>query len=708
MPTNSIKVWLCIVLLSYQKCLHHADPNEDWVKSHTHALKQAPKYWFAYIDSFFYQYQTQKMKGRLKSLQGVIWSQFGFVEIFKEQNASLLFSLAVQKILRGLPSHLSTKVTHTRVLSFGMSITWPLGKIELNSNLMLPTVLKYQKHCQNGFIILDDCSKEHGLATWAQSLIFVRFQLPEELAANFTFHSLEFVSGSVNFAGGQVPCQLGHVHITPVNETRDLYFCGHLSNFSVFPEFHNIDFKVLAFPSTVFHLLADFTVVDTNIVMTMLFDKSLTSSLTHITRLAYRSSHETDILDMFKIVVKKTEKILLLFDQKLCHQIQVLVFDGPGQLSGRRIMRQKFTLLSAFVTLLTVFSSCTIEMNEYDINYESKPAATISIRIVNSLVHTLPTRSVYQREQIYVLVVHAPPDRNVNLTVNNLYFEGQTSESCKFGGFVTAELVKKKYLENSILCKLTARNNLTLQRNYYSYNSSILGILYMFVPYSTVKATLTLKTSECKFINICPCVLARNSLCQISEIFHFENSSCMPAHKNQLILDTFKETWDLKMSLHKCVALNIARREPCSQNDQRQRPQFGIRNKLEMVKRFTDKFNLDVTVRGILWQPLTNKTQWRNCMFKCGYKSQVFMQNKIAFVQNSASALTLFLAQEYSTNLILELMEPLHAQNWLEVVVRRKPPSADLAYVLLGGFHNTSKVVYNSCVSSFLKHIYHQ
>ncbi len=712
MAINSIKAWLCMILLGSQKCLYYADPNEEWVKSHTPVLKQTPKYWFAYIDSFLYQCQTQKMKGRSNSLQAFVRSQFAFVEIFKQRNATLLFFLAVQKMLRDLPFHLSTNETDIRVLSSGMLVTWPQGKIELNSNLMLPTVLKYHKYCQNGFIILDDCSKEHSLVASAQSLIFMRFQLPEKLAVNFTFSSLEFISGSVNFAGGQVPCQLGHVHIAPINETSDpvneisdLFFCGHISNFSVFPEFHNVDFKVIAFPSTVFHLLVDFTVMDINIVMTLLFGQPVTSSFTHVARLSYRGYHETDILDMFNIVANKTEKILLLFDQKQCHQIQVIVFDGPGHLSGRSIMRQNFTLLSSFVTLLTVFSSCTIEMNEFDFVYETKPTATTSIRIVDSLVHNLPTPSAHCREQTYIFEAHASPDKYVNLTIKSLHFQGQMSESCKFGGFVTAEHVKKMYSENSIVCKSIAKNNLAFQRNYYSYNSSLLGILYMFVPYSIVNVSLTLRTSECKFINVCPCVLARSSLCQISgNAFAFETSFCMPAHENQLSFHTIRKTWDLLMSLHRCVALNIARREPCSQNDQRKRPHFGIRNMLQIEKQFTDKFNLDVKVRGILWQPLTNKTQWRNCMFKCGYKSQVVIQHKNVFIQNSVSAVTCFFTQEYSNNLILELMEPLHAQNWLEVVVRRKLPSADSEHVLVGEVQNTSKVLYTYCFSCFQKH----
>ncbi len=609
MTANFIKVLLYIVLLSCQKCLHFADPNEDWVKSHKHVLK--PKHWFAYIDSFFYQYQTQKIKGRLKSLQVFIKSQFAFVEIFKQRNASFLFFTAIQNTSKGFPASLSTKATEIRVLSFGMQITWPQGEIQLSSTLLLPTVLRYHQHCKNGFTILDDCSKEHSLTAWPLSLMFMRFQLSEKLAANFTFHSLEFVSGSVNFAGGQVPCQLGHVHIAPINEPSELYFCGYLSNFSVFPEVHNVDFKVHVFPSTVFHLLVDFLVMDTNITTTIFYFLPLSASLTHVGRLAYKGSHETDILDMFEIIVKKTEKILLLFDQKQCHQIEVLVFDGPGQLSGRSIMWQNFTLLSSFVTLLTVFSSCTIEMNEFDIEFKTKPATTISIRIVDSLVHTLPTLFAQHREQIYVLVVHAPPDRNVNLTVKILQYEGKTSESCTFGGFVTAEYVKKKYLENSILCKSIAKNNLIFQRNYYSYNSSLLGILYMFVPYSTVKVTLILKTTECKFINIYPCVFARNSMCAISYFTGTTNVSCrsledFAVDKNQLDFDPFQNTWNMQMKSDMCIALNVARRESCTQNDQRKRPHLGLRNKLEIVKDYTDKFNLDVTVRGILWQPLTN------------------------------------------------------------------------------------------------------
>ncbi len=358
-----------MLLLGYQRCLLEADPTEDWVKSHSEFFEQAPKFWFAYIQSFFYLVQTQ---ARYKDIQVNVKSLYIFVQQYKKRNMSLLFHRALIKAHASVLA--SLQANKKRVLSFGLEVTWLQGEMQLSSDLMHVTILHQNtKQCKNHFATFDPCIRNHRPLL----VILVRFQLSTKLAVNFTFHSLEFVSGSVNFAGGQVACQLGQVCIVPINNTSGLQFCGHLSNFSVFPEFNNVDFNVLAFPSTVFHLVVTYMMMDTGLVQSI---TSLHSwgSINCVAKTAYVGEYEVHILEILERIVKKTEKISLLFD--LDDQVQVQVFDGPGYLSKQSDMSSNVSRLSSFAALLTVYNNCTVETNAFFFKYTTSSA---TIRRVN-------------------------------------------------------------------------------------------------------------------------------------------------------------------------------------------------------------------------------------------------------------------------------------------------------------------------------------
>ncbi len=325
---------------------------------------------------------------------------------------------------------------------------------------------------------------------------------------------------------------------------------------------------------------------------------------------------------------------------------------------------------------------------------------------------TLPSPSE-NTEQFSGFIAHAPPHKTVNLSVKYLQYTGHTSETCKFGGFVTAADIIGVYSENSILCKSSDASKFTHERNFYSSRSSLFALLYMFPPYSTVKATFTLKINHCKILNICPCIFDIDPLC-IHVMPSFNSSvhqlSCtafinflQSISGNDSIngFNVVRESWELPFYPDMCFALNIVRRKICTQDDWRDRPRLGLKLKLDIIKYYTDKYNLDVTVRGVLQQPLAKQIQWRNCMFKCGYKSQVVVQHTYSFIQNSTSSTYFYFAKEFSGNVFLELYEPLHAQNWLEVVVRTKGESAAVEAELLGGVHHTSQVVV-LCLTSVL------
>ncbi len=702
--------FLYLVLSSWQQSLTNADPTQDWVKSHSDFFQHTPKLWFAYVESILYQHQSNDFEGGCGTIPINIKSQFLFVDCFKKRNLSLLFHEDVQKENRGdSPLDLSTRTSNIRKLYFNREVLWPEGNIYLNSDSLLPSALLYHQYCKNGFTILDDCKNVYHRRAWgwARSEIFARFQLSEKLTGNFTFTHLEFISGSVNFVGGQVSCKFGAVDIVPVNQTIDLQFCGFLSDFSVFPQFNNIDLKVSAFPSTVFHVVVAYTVLDSGVITTLNSSQALNKNITNIASFAYMDFDDEHKLEIVEIVVQKTEKVILLFDQKQCHQTQILVLDGPGYLSHRSIMRYNVSFLSSFTALLSVFNGCSMEMNEFGFRYKTNPAMIRPLRIVQSITETLPNLFGNFGEQVSVLFAYAPGNKTVNLSINILQYSGVASESCKFGGFVTAEYLREGYSENSILCKTSISKEETFERNFYSSNSSLLALLYMFSPYSSIRATFTLSLSDCKFINICPCVINRYPMCEFALDNNLQCASYRDFQRKHQGIKLFfvprDELWTLPIQPGMCFALNIARREICSQNDQRVMPYLGFYNALRIFKYFSDKFNLDVTVRGVLQQPLTNKSQWRNCMFKCGYPSEVIVDPKTICIQKSTDMTHFYVVKEFPVDLVLELLEPLHAQNWLEIVVRTKPQSADVRPQLLGDVHHTTQVVHNGLQAFLLQ-----
>lgn len=431
--------------------------------------------------------------------------QLSHLETFREVNTSkILYNKLRHLVLSQLLSSQYLLTYESRLVSVHSVVSYATGQILLSSLLQPSTFPVVQELCQRGYTRLY-CAPEVFHEYKYNSNFGLMFQVDKRLRLNLTFSSMSFSSGSSNFDKGDVPCAQGLLEIkfgTQATDNDILTFCGHVSHYSVFPLFPNMAFILSVLPLTKFCVAGSYMVQDKGVVCSILAKKEQHCKLCNIA-IHYMTGQSTAFhVSLTHVTVKKDRQLRV--HMHLCQRQNFCLFDGPWHLSPKVSIVGKMFFLSSFQAFVLTGRS-TVSQEECPLSYTSKWADSHKIIFKNSSVITVPSDSIFPHvPQLCVLLVQTSYKGQVNLTVDQLDYQGEESNSCKYGGFVTSQYLANEYRENPILCQnIDVRD----RRSFYSSGAFLWAILYMFKPYSTLKVVFALSTTLCNSISICPCSL---------------------------------------------------------------------------------------------------------------------------------------------------------------------------------------------------------
>ena len=92
----------------------------------------------------------------------------------------------------------------------------------------------------------------------------------------------------------------------------------------------------------------------------------------------------------------------------------------------------------------------------------------------------------------------------MNVTVTEIIAVEGHDLNCLFSGLVAAEKLKDDYRQTDTVCQ-NHDGTKDSSRSFYSYNSSLILVLYFYKPYSTINATVNISQTKCQPVQIDIC-----------------------------------------------------------------------------------------------------------------------------------------------------------------------------------------------------------
>ena len=215
--------------------------------------------------------------------------------------------------------------------------------------------------------------------------------------------------------------------------------------------------------------------------------------------------NEEFTLFTYFLQVKKSYFITVTITQSFVHW---LIYDGPlfqSSIINASEGKENTVKLSSFRCLLQILLK---EPNSsFLFSYGS-----ILIQ-VNSNVHldeddhisvSFPNTECRINRNLCALNVFAKYGSQVNVSVLKMTYKGTNSKTCKYAGLVARQhLDVDDYKETVTLCESYDGN--VSQRNFFSYKSSMVIVLYWYGNEGIINTTVFLSVTKCKPAEICPC-----------------------------------------------------------------------------------------------------------------------------------------------------------------------------------------------------------
>ena len=280
-------------------------------------------------------------------------------------------------------------------------------------------------------------------------------------------------------------------------------YCGQYSTFTIYPNFNRLNITKTVLVFVYYSISAFFTVMDKNSVVSLWNNTYFSTKVKSQSVLLIRKE---SILFTYFLQVRKSYFITVTISQQL-NLMHWLLYDGP--LFQSRIMietTRRTVKLSSFRCLLQFL------VNERESSLEFNYS---SIRIpVNSNVYIdgnchisvpLPNAECNINNNLCALNVFAKYGNQVNVSVIKMTYKGIASVTCKYAGLVaTQHLGVKDYKETITLCE-SHNGNFSQSRHFFSYDSSMIIVLYWYGNEDVIDATISLSITKCKPVEICPC-----------------------------------------------------------------------------------------------------------------------------------------------------------------------------------------------------------
>ncbi len=502
----------------------------DWIKEKNNILGASPKLWHLYIRSFLskvlkYQFYLQNYtsnqqwsllletcSNQFKTYDST-WKYFNtYISVFQSQG---WHRYPVGGFARAASVHLRNAT----------------GQLFVNGSLQASQIVNKMTSVgacpfydyQKGYF-LNACHLENS-NSMPLSLLHWKFFLDKLFSLNLTFHSLEFISGSVNFAGGFLHCHLGRLSIidSEHQEFEAFQFCGQHAGFSLLPEFGQLDVRTTVYPITVFQVNATFCLMDKGLIYNLnhhkpatleIISSTIDKSATLVKQFWSISPAQISLV----YVIEVTKIYTLTLDLSVINFSNIRVLDGPGFLSSRAQKRKNLFESSSFSCILQAMSA-GLDFQTQAAHYSANPQPVTKYESPeNNSVH-FPAPHICGNA-VCLLQIRTVFKFQINVSVVKVIYKGQPSETCKYGGITTATLENGLYKENQIICKNHNHQGETSpNRNFYSLNSSLFVVVYWFEAYSHVDVSVIMQRTMCKPVHICTCTL--RDLCRSPSIFRF-------------------------------------------------------------------------------------------------------------------------------------------------------------------------------------------
>ncbi len=673
------KIVIIYNYLYFLHLLHQSDSKTitDFVKQKLDLFKETEKRWYFYIKSYLqhHMYKMYKPYFTNTGIQSCYWNNYQLVHCFISFNSS---DALLMKLKSKVTKHLNflqetgNFISNFNTIKVEHDVTKAAGKMLLTSFLQPSSHPIYRNHCKDGFIEKDDCGARAGPSQWVAvfSWIELAFSLDKFLSLNLTFDEMKFITGATNFAESFDFCVLGNLEISEkTRRGRKIFvkFCGcrFLSRFSVYPNFTKIGVIAHLFPSTLYSIVGEYTIQDWLLAVRMFGPIKEPNDICDLLFLWY-SVKPSWTLFSYQIEIQKNKKLVLTSNIFLLKNQLLVVHNGPGYESPTvKHQGHKYFLKS--------FQAFTFGLQrtwkKWGFQFYGEDIQVVKQKYPGGVKLSLPN-SLMCGELMCALEISSTATDQINLTVFNFSFVGKESEMCKYGGFTTAQYLNSKYQENVIFCE-TSGEMFRTRRSFFSSHSSLLALLYWFVPYSSVNITILVQNTTCKYLHICPCTLRTKCLpasnhkaeCysyikDLSKAYGIRLENDETGLANRLKMFTFQFA---------CVVVHITRAKSC-----RITKATGFEFKLHIWP--DTKQQLSAWIYGELKQVLNDKSAWSTCMYRCGYKNKMHAFN-LTQTHPESEIVNGEMAGEHlgkckakvSKRVFLQFFEPLNAKNWIEV-----------------------------------------
>ena len=675
------------------------------------------KLWHKYVERLLIyslnQTSSEDETYFLANMKGLIMKVIMFEEYNSTWGTELFLKL--QTSSSDVINHEETLSHYTRLLIDAYPRNSSVMIIRLSGPLFLNGSIHFPRHktfvCKKGVHSLQSSSVDPDCipnlsrcfhldccCTYRQSSFWWNFTLHKSFSINLTFTEISFVGISVNHVNGTLYCDYGKVEIVDFNKySENFKFCGFLAPFSVFPSFTRFTVRTTVFPSTVFQIHSSFVVQDKN--------SHFWKSEPNVSQWNTKSTLNVwfHISGVF-LGLDDSYMIHFLIQVAKIHCIQVTrlpltwlvhMFDGPSDLSPEIHTKNDVYVTSNFLAFVKlVIQNTWPSQQTRALNILVQQLKTTSTFTILPLHLNLPVKvQCFSNLCLLKIVLQ---EQLINVTVTNVQYHGPDRESCKYGGFTTAEFLHGTYQENIILCKNLSHVS-GIGRSLYSQTRTLFVILYWYPENSRMQVTATITKTHCSAVRLCPCTFTKMFSTSPNNTNMFYNFAQMfflsPKLKLDCVSNKVFPQLRLKMKGDSCVALQIVKTQQCPYMCQKGHILALI------ISGLGYHANTTVMVKGSLNVNVNNEHLWTTCKYQCGREnyldSRTFQQAKIfktAFLYEQKSPLQKAdkwknLLYMYTTYFQLE--EPLHSQNWIEIVIDkysstelRIPPCKTFSLVL--------------------------
>ena len=258
-----------------------------------------------------------------------------------------------------------------------------------------------------------------------------------------------------------------------------------------------------------FEFNATFAIIDDNLITNLYIPSNLNILVTRIfnkfgTVYSHHNQTKTLVISYF---IKAKKFYQMVFASTNLFNSSWFIFDGPGFTSPILGPKKEVTTTAFQCIVQFIFKSKTIPTtDQVDFTHQPKnisQSQTISIEKGVIRYFDLSHNTIWNK--LSIILIKVKKGLQINVTVLNIVSSHSQSSECVDWGFLTVEYLDRKYEESAPIC---SKHNGTLaaSRNFYSVNSSLIILFYLYQGSGKVNISGVMSTTKCKPLHFDPCI----------------------------------------------------------------------------------------------------------------------------------------------------------------------------------------------------------